>query len=109
MRPHQTANHLTIFEDRQGWNSLNAQVSSQTVILLTGVNIHFSEGQPPLVLVAQTLVDGGNGPARTAPRGPEINDYRYGGLDHLLLKVSIIHVEQVGVCIHYVFSSHFLH
>lgn len=78
MRSHQPTNHLTIFEDHQGRNSLNAQVSSQAVILLACVNIHFSEGQPSFVLVTQTLVDGGNGPAGTASRSPEINDYWYG-------------------------------
>src|SRR2546421_1606157 len=109
MRSRQPANELTIFEDHQCRNSLNTELSSQAVILFTCINVHLCEGQSSLVLMTQTLENGSNSAARTAPCGPEINDHRNIGLDHLLLKVGRIDMEQVGLGIHSVFSTNFLY
>jgi hypothetical protein len=51
---HQSANHLTIFEDHQCSNGLYAEVRSQAAILLACINIHLRQGQSSLVLIAQT-------------------------------------------------------
>ena|SRR5689334_13187316 len=103
MRADEAPDCLSVFEDHQCGNGLDTELAGRITM---SVDIHLGEFELPLVLSAQALVDRSDGAARTAPGGPEIDNYWGRGLKDLGREILIINVEQVGMCTHS-FLSHF--
>ena len=78
---------LAIFEQQQGRDGTDAVLGGEVVV---GVNVNFHDFQFAVGLCGKRFQFGGNRFARTAPGGPEINEYRDGRADDFALEVGSI-------------------
>src|ERR1019366_9646339 len=87
--------HLSTLEDQQSRNAAHA------VTLRSGdifVHVHLADLDPAAVALCHFIPDGSQGPARTAPRRPEVNQHRLVRLQHCLVKIRVRYFQNCITC-----------
>ncbi len=85
LRPsaHRRGSRLTVLEQDHGRDRLDAEAHCELLLL---VDVDLDEFDLTISLLDDSVEDGRDSVARTAPLGPEIDEYRLVALQHFLLE-----------------------
>src|SRR5690554_2730283 len=95
--PHVAVNLLPVLEEDQGGD---AHDPVPPWGLGVGVHVHLGHPEPPGILAGPLLHHGRDGPAGHAPVSPKVDQNGKVGLEYLLFKIGVGHVQHSAVLTH---------
>src|ERR1700686_4620333 len=87
--------HLPTLEHEQSRDTAHAITQGSSAVV---VHVHLADFHSALVVLGQLFNNGSDGPARSAPSGPEVHQHWSLRLENILVEIRICHFKYSVAC-----------